>query len=83
MNKGDKVRVILLNDGNYSNLGNVKFPTEPIDGIYFDESVIDIHGSVLRSLPFSNWFNSLDSDYLGTGFGFYIGKEAIIVNSEE
>lgn len=83
MKKGDKVKVILLNDGKYEGLEQVTFPTEPIDGIYYSEELVDVHGSVLRSIPGSNWPDDVNVGVGGNGFGFIIRNEAIIVNSKE
>lgn len=83
MKLGDKVKVILLNNGGYVKLEDVKFPTEPIDGIYYDDRIVNVHSRVLHTIPDIKWPDDHYSDSLGMGFAFKIGTEAIIVNSEE
>lgn len=82
MRQGDKVKVILLNDGGYPDLDLVDFPTEAVDGFYYDKYVVDVNGSVLQNLPNSKWPSDCLADQLGVGYAFTLGTNAIILNSE-
>lgn len=65
----DKVKVVLLNDGGYQSMLNVKFPVV-VEGEFYSDKLIDVAGHELARVGgVSEWFD------IGGLYCFRVGIE--------